>query len=670
MGIKLYPLSKDPDRPRFNFAVCDIEATKWINFLTIGFYTKHYEGDEFQRDEFHHFENMAEFCDFCFEPDQKRDVIIAHFGGKYDFNFILREFFLLRDRYFIHKMIPRGSGLLSFKVSTFRRGKASEAESEKELLFQLKNKEWLIEERTIEFRDSSALLPHGLGSLAENFGVEHQKLDIDYDKITEVTPELLTYLEHDCRALYECLEAFYDQPIIKAAGACSTIASQALKVYRTFIDSEIPSLSETVDQFVRQSYFGGRTEIFKPFFVQRSDVSMLRCFDVNSLYPSVMRDNDFPTRPKFTTEVYLENEMGFYDVEVYVPEMYIPPLGTVYQEKNWGRFIFPTGRFRGVWTTHELNYAVSLGVKILKVYKGIVFHNGGPIFKNYIETLYDIRKKSKKGSVDDMVAKLLMNSTYGRFGLQLEREQLEFDHGQLGVEPYMELKLDEQLSLRLVKRDILLENTFTNCAIASWVTSHARAYMHKQYMIAPEDLYYTDTDSLFSTHKYPQDDNDLGKLKLEYKAKSACFLLPKTYAITGLGPYFDLMSEAGLVKDDEGKKVKTNVKVVMKGFDKKKIAHFRTNDFYEALEGDLKRLRTTNPAKFATLKTAARKNKFLMLLKESPREIRSLYDKRRIVKRAWSQRYDSEPLHIKDGVIVNRVHQLKKSRPRRATDKK
>lgn len=1042
--VPLKPIERDESRPIPNFAVCDIEARNWIEFLTIGYYTKITEKDEV-KDEYRHFESLDEFCDFCFSASQQRDVIIAHFGGKYDFNFILKAFYIRHEKYFIHKMIPRGSGLLSFYVSTYKRAKKSEVEEDDEVIYVTRDGEHFIEERRIEFRDSSGLLPHSLASLAENFKVEHQKLEIDYDKITEVTPELLKYLEYDCRALYECLEKFYSQPLIRGAGAASTMASQALKVYRTFMTNEIKSLAPDVDDFVRNAYFGGRTEIFKPFYVQDHDKSMLRCFDVNSLYPSVMRDNEFPVRLKKETNKFDDSQMGFYEVTVNVPDMYIPPLGSVFSDGNWGRFIFPTGTFRGFWTSEELKYAMSLGVKILKVHKGLVFSSGGHIFKDYIEHLYDVRKKAVKGSVDDMVAKLLMNSTYGRFGLQLEREQLEFDQGQMGVDPYLEFHLKDNLYFRIVKRDVILDSTFSNCAIACWTTSLARILMHKQYVQASDDLYYTDsvtedrmvmvkdqddlisvksmkelwslstnekskstkesaelnyltlsynsssgswewrkiqriirhntnkiilssrsnkgasvttedhsfineyneklnpydvkshfspktfcvprgktvneidlwdwidnsdetlktdgiwiwakasdsakrkyepikikrhyadkelenlckligyyvtegsvslgkrhmfsissekyefqeelrkflnrslsgseinhikssnkdncyalrsgtktmvyvflklfgrnsktkklpdfvfnlsesnqkalidslvlgdgsiifgkaysteykqnnfrfcsqsftlinqicallsfsgrcysiqfrkdkslwtiatsnknlekaprlesvdykgyvydlqveennnffdcegliglhnTDSLFSTHKYPQNDNDLGKLKLEYKAKSACFLLPKTYAITGINPYFDLLNSQGAVKDEKGKKIKTNVKVVMKGFDKKKISHFNVHDFYSALEGDLKRLSTTNPKKFATLRTAARKNKFLMLLEESPREIRSRYDKRRIIKRNWSQKYDTEPLHIKNGVIVNKVEQLKRSTKR------
>ena len=117
---------------------------------------------------------------------------------------------------------------------------------------------------------------------------------------------------------------------------------------------------------------------------------------------------------------------------------------------------------------------------------------------------------------------------------------------------------------------------------------------------------------------------------------------------------WDVMNDQNKpVFDEDGNKVKTSKKVVMKGFDRRKLSHFKLDDFYSALEGDLRYMKPVNPEKFATFKTAARNKKFLMLLKESPREIRSRYNKRRIVKREYSQIWDTEPLHIKDGVIIN-----------------
>lgn len=171
--------------------------------------------------------------------------------------------------------------------------------------------------------------------------------------------------------------------------------------------------------------------------------------------------------------------------------------------------------------------------------------------------------------------------------------------------------------------------------------------MHELIMQAPEDMYYMDTDSLKTTHIYDRNDADLGKLKLEYKAKRACYILPKTYLEDTMAPIFKYFDEKGKVAGN------TSKKIVMKGFDKRKIAKFTREDFESALEGDMRRLRSMNPEKFAPLKSAIKKGEFLALLKETPRQIRTRYNKRRIFKRPYRQVYDTEPLHIKNGEITN-----------------
>lgn len=669
-SYSLKPLKADPDRKVPGFAVCDIESSRWINFLVIGLAWKKYDdNDEVEEKKYLYFTNMAEFCEYVFEKEQPHDTIFAHFGGKFDFSFALKEYFFMSDKYHIGTIIPRGSGMLCFEVSTF----TIEDEipgwcnSDRDILGKRADGKYIIKDRTITFRDSSAMMPFSLGSLTENFGVEHKKKEIDYDAITKVDDELLEYLEYDCWGLYEVIATYFRWEMIKEAGPAMTVASQALRVFRTFMRDEIPSLQPNIDEFVRSSYFGGRTEIFKPFFQQVNETSLLKSYDVNSLYPAVMRDFDFPGGFKFETQFYLENQMGFYDVEVTVPDMYVPPLGMRYAGME-NRLIFPTGTFRGVWSTLDLNYAMSVGCTINKVYKGMIFHNIGPIFRNYVNHLYDMRKRSEKGSVNDILCKLLMNSTYGRFGLNLTREQLVIDQGQVGLEPVMDVPLDLEGKriIRIAKHEVVLDNSFSNVAIAAWVTSAARVWMHKLIMEAPNDMYYMDTDSLKTTHTYPRNDADLGKLKLEYKSKLACYILPKTYLEDTLSPIFKVFDSSGKPKkmrDEEGnvildskgkpRELLSSKKIVMKGFDKRKISKFNDEDFMSALEGDMRRLRTMNPEKFAPLRSAIKKNEFLHLLKESPRQIRTRYNKRKVVKRDYAQIWDTEPLHIENGVVTN-----------------
>lgn len=609
------------------FCVCDIEAHKWIKFKVIGFY----DGSEFKE-----FRSLDHFFRFLVD-DLKDKQIFAHFGGIYDFMFLLKYIILESDMNLeVTSIIPRGSGILCFDVvytNTYVNKKGIEVK----------------ESCKLRFNDSSGLLPFSLDKLSKSFDVKHKKGKFDFEKWDgKVTSELLAYLKDDCRALYEVLNKFYKWPLVARSGRATTMASQALRVYRTFLKDDIPLLPSKVDAFTRKAYFGGRTEIFKPYFESKDET--LKTYDVNSLYPSVMLKNDFPVAYDDRVFDYDKNKMGVWHVDVDVPEMYVPPLGSIVKvpssfeytlkdgskkTKNYesNKFVFPVGKFTGYWTTSELEYARSLGVKIRRVHQGITFKDGGPIFSRYIQKLYEMRldAKAKGDTVTDIICKLLMNSLYGRFGMNPLKEGLSFDNT-LSQEIYITLE-NELKKVPIFKHKNRL-NTFFNVAIPCYVTSYSRIDMHKFLMATNERIWYTDTDSLFTPEEFNNSD-ELGELKLEYESSRACFLLPKTYAVEKQG--VDL------------EKVK---KVAMKGFDNKLAQKFSLDDFQSALEGELGVLKLTNPSKMARFKTALRKKDFLVMMDQQDRQIKSTYDKRKIFKNSRGE-YDSEPLFIRDGRVAN-----------------
>lgn len=618
--IALEPLKGESTKKPDRFAVCDIESKNWTEFLVIG----RYDGKEF-----HYFYDMTEFIDYCFERPER--MIYAHFGGIFDFMFVIQEVYE-HTEYRVESIIPRGSGVLCLDVVRTVKKKKKQKNGKYK---------WVKVDEKITFKDSSALLPFSLKNITKSFGVDHVKQDLDVSNLQEVTEEVLEYLEYDCKGLYESLEKFYEWPLIKKAGPASTMASQSLKVLRTFLKEPIAPLRPKPDEFVRKSYFGGRTEVFKPLYEGKKP---LYCYDVNSLYPTVMRDNDFPNRFIGWTYTYDPNVMGFYEAKVRVPkDMYIPPLPSMQKIGRSHKLVFPTGVFEGVWSTIELEYAKSLGVEVLSTGQGALFQNGGAIFKDYINTLYEMRLEAKErgDGVGDILTKLLMNSCYGRFGLSTEKEQLCFDDFGAGLALHSELTLNGR-NVRLMKKMVDLDKTFTNVSIAAWVTSLSRIHMHKIFMTDPKKIWYTDTDSLFTLKKF-KEGGKLGELKLEYQTTPdpktglhrAAFLLPKTYLIENV-----FQNKSGDWYN----------KVAMKGFDKRKIANFKFEDFKSALEGDLRHLKVTHDEKFAKFKTAVKKGSFLELMPAQTKQIRSMYDKRKV----WrsGNKFDSKPLHIEGCITV------------------
>ena len=515
------------------------------------------------------------------------EIWYAHFGGIFDFLFLLKA--ALEGDYTLKTLVPRGSGLLLMEFEK--------------------------DGRTRTFYDSSALLAFGLRTLCKSFGTSTQKQDLDVTRLSKVTKKLIRYNDADCRALFEILSKHFNSPLIKRTGPAQTTASQALLLYRTTIKKPIPRLSPDLDSRFREAYAGGRTEIFRPLF---EGPGKLHCYDINSLYPSVMAEHAMPGRLLNLKKSFTEKTTGFAHIKVEVPEgTQYPVLWKKSLKDSDGaiieKFVFPTGIFSGLWPLPEIIRAQSRGTKILKIYDVYEFSNEGKIFEDYINELYNIRLKNPD-PVQKIQTKLLMNSLYGRMGIRLDRETIATENFLENEIPWREFRVGGQFR-RLAKIPHRYQG-FSNVAIAAYVTAHARLKNH-EILESLSNCFYTDTDSFFTTDNLPTSDA-LGGLKLEFSVTKACFLLPKTYA--------------------------AGEKVAMKGFPKEKIRHFTYDDFKASLEGEAA-LKIKTPRKMARLASALKHGKILYLTKASTKEIRSRYDKR-ILFRDSLGKWDSRPIHL------------------------
>jgi len=598
---------------RISYVTADIEAYDWINFLCIGMF-------DGQNNIFKWFDDINDFADYLFDHCDEYEIenVFFQFGGIYDFMFLFQELLFNRN-YKIEGIIPRGSGILSFSIT--------EEEPTK----------WTSSGKPmkIRFHDSSALLPFALATLTEKFGVTHVKQTIAYEDFEKMwdTEEgrkaILEYLEYDVRGHWEVLHKFFNWNLIREAGPAFTISSQAIKIWRLFLPCEIKSLPDSIDAFVRKAYMGGRTEVFRPIFLgsydadlneaqltpewleyvrKQNQIGSLDYADINSLYPTTMREFDYPIDVKgniSSGKHYSPDELGIWKVKVRVRhDMYCPPLGVKVainpKKPKVKKLVYPVGTFTGYWTNVEIEYARSIGVEILKVYKGVKFKNGGKIFKPFVDHLYNMRleAQAKGDHVGDILTKLIMNSTYGRTGISKnDKEMIQLDDGGPWEQAF-EITCKHGLrKASLVRVPSEMNNVFSNCAIAAFVTSYSRILMHKQFMICGEDsLYYTDTDSVFTSYKGLEYGNKLGMMKLEYRVGSSLFLLPKTYV------NHDIYDQ------------KEKTKIAMKGFDKKKVKKiFQFNDFLEFLKGDVNRLTMVQEPKFAKFKTGMANGNFLMM---------------------------------------------------------
>ncbi len=573
----LTPL-KWPKHPE-SYGVFDIEGREWTKHLLTG----SYDGSVYRE-----FRDHKGFLDYAFDSDIK--CWFAHFGGIYDFLFTLDKVFTSRGRYTLIDLIPRGSGILCFSIAN-RKGVK------------------------LTFRDSSALFPFGLRKLADSFGVATKKQSMDVTRLRAVTARLIEYNRTDCLALYECIDAFHRSDLIRACGAKTTLASQAIQYLRTTLPDKIPGIGDGHDAYLRRAYAGGRVEIFRPLF---RGPGSLRCFDFNSLYPAVMRGAVPPTQVLGYSRDW-DGSTGYIDCDVEVPEARYPVLWV----RDWrdargdsqSKMVFPTGKLRGRWPSVELEYALAQGAKITKIRSFVKMGTQGEIFREFVDRLYEMRQ-SASDPVQNIIAKLLMNSCYGRMGMKREKEKFEIDVGQDGI-PLPFLKIGDK-ELRLI-RVATKTKGFSNVAIAAWITALARIRLHTALLNSGPSAYYCDTDSIFTPESLETGDG-LGQLKLEYEVPHACFLLPKTYAAGSL--------------------------IKAKGIPKDKLSALAYEDFVHALDGDKKALRVDLDQRMLRLRSAMQKGKILQLSKKgAEKRIKASYDKR-VLYRDGDGQWNSRPLHF------------------------
>jgi hypothetical protein len=183
--------------------------------------------------------------------------------------------------------------------------------------------------------------------------------------------------------------------------------------------------------------------------------------------------------------------------------------------------------------------AMEFGYKF-NILTGYIFKKEN-IFSKFVEILNGMKENSEKGSPKYLIAKLLLNSLYGRFGMSpilkshllVDSELIPKLVEEKGIENIFENADFGKKSLISINEDFS-DDININVAIASSVTANARIHM-SQFKNNPEltgILYYTDTDSAIIDKELPKsfiDSKKLGKMKLEKVLTRFIALGPKIY---------------------------------------------------------------------------------------------------------------------------------------------
>lgn len=270
-------------------------------------------------------------------------------------------------------------------------------------------------------------------------------------------------------------------------------------------------------------------------------------YDVNSMYAWAMTQ-EIPDKvycqlgPNFPAYKIPLHRVGFVRCDVFVPDMDIPPL-----PYRMEKLLFPVGYLSGTWSTVELRMAVKLGCKILKHYESVYFKTQKP-FVSFVKRMFKFRDKTSPDYNEALstIAKLIVNSTYGKFGMGSIREAIHINPDLKDVLEKRMRPMETPVTIPVFIEELTVETDYMLPHIAAWITSLARVKLLEGLLLLPfNSIFYYDTDSIVTSARLPNYlvGEKLGQFKIEKwkdgntmdNITSASFISPKVYSLRGTG---------------------------------------------------------------------------------------------------------------------------------------
>lgn len=286
-----------------------------------------------------------------------------------------------------------------------------------------------------------------------------------------------------------------------------TASGTAFSMYRaSYMRHKIVTSHDPVlVAFERSSYVGGYTAV--NHLAQAGDPELYK-LDVNSMYPSVMYNQRFPTRlVDFAANVSVKQLERFINGNLVIGHVSLQAKSANFPYKQGAGNYYPVGPFETTLATASLSSALQ-NDEITKVHKVAIYH-AEPIFAEFIVDTYNARMKAKSegNTAHELLQKAISNTLYGKFG-QLQTETVRVGDAPLDEFCVMDafdpasntawLEMHAGGSILFIKRKD--ETRYTSFAIASHITDYARcklfALMEKA---GRQNVLYTDTDSLIVT---------------------------------------------------------------------------------------------------------------------------------------------------------------------------
>lgn len=506
------------------------------------------------------FTDCTEFIETLLRYEYPRYRIYFH-NAMFDLRFILQ--YCLEHRIEFPAPIIRGGMYLMQDIPSSKKGKFT------------------------RFQDSYALIPVALGKFTSIFSLTDEKVKMAFDG-TDTLEDFKKRCATDVKILHDGLTKFFE--LFQTAKSSISLSQSAMKDFIT----EAPNFKFTtrregkeiivdneLEQIGRMGYYGGRNECFK-YAVYDS----VYYYDINSLYPFVMRNGLYPVAiHKAKGKEALKEQLYYVNATVELPYIYVPPLPT-----KLDKLYFTYGKVSGWFYSPEFRLIEGIADNI-QIREAYTF-TPSALFKDFVGKYWAIRQKyQQEGNELQKVVKLYLNSLYGKFGQKREIENRTYLYD---IESGCEEIADGIFTRTTMQYS---KARFINPFISGFITSYARAELWKNLN---ENSIYCDTDSVISTQQLSNVGAELGQFKLEGKGRFKAFA-PKTY-------FF--LTDKGEVKNKS------------KGVYREKISKGRTPQ--EFIEG----IKETEIRIFAKPKESIRRYGSFLAVKDVKKRLNLVNDKR------------------------------------------
>ena len=502
---------------------------------------------------------IDEFMKWCRESKENHKVLFHNL--KFDGQFIMS--WLFKNK-FKHTTDPKDKKSLTFNTLISDKGLYYQIE----VIFYRKNKNV----NKVVFQDSLKLIPLSVESIAESFKMDINKLEIDYTLHNNLpigsplSKEEEEYIKHDVKIVARAVDYFYSQGLNKM-----TIGSCALEEYKNLIEKKNFKIFFPTPKYhedVKQSYRGGFTYL-NPKFTNKI-VGNGIVLDVNSLYPSVMRESNLPFgTPIFFRGKYKEDKIyplytQMIRCQFEIKKGKIPTIQIKHgSDFSPTEYLESSGDLEVVLCLNSVDLELFFNhydVYNVEYISGWKFKSTKGLFNNYIDKWGNNKIKAKEEGNHGLylISKLFLNSLYGKFGT---------DTRVVSKIPYM--GDDEVIHFKDSEEE---RKDGVYIAMASFITSYARRKTITSAQTIMDNynsgkskiqFVYADTDSLHCISpdfELPEgleiDRFRLGAWKFESKFNKAKFLRQKCYMenstedIENDNPEYELkITVAGMPKD-------------------------------------------------------------------------------------------------------------------------